>query len=59
MFGSLAKPRSGLSKWFKLGIAIGVISIAGGMYRPAGTGGSGRVARAREYMTTEFAVCRN
>jgi hypothetical protein len=59
MFGSLAKPRSGLSKWFKLGIAIGVISMAGGLYRPAGTGGSGRVARAREYMTTEFAVCRN
>jgi hypothetical protein len=29
------------------------------MYGPAGTGGSGRVARAREYMTTEFAVCRN
>src|SRR5208282_5517911 len=34
MFGSLAKPRSGLSKWFKLGIAIGAISIAGGLYRP-------------------------
>ena len=59
MFGSLEKPRSGLSKWLKLGIAIGAISIAGGLYRPAGTGGSGRVARARENMTTEFAVCRN
>jgi len=58
-FGSVAKPRSGLSKWFKLGIAIGVISIAGGLYRPAGTGGPGRFARARQYMTTEFAVCRN
>ncbi|MGA2181785.1 MAG: hypothetical protein ABSH47_02040 [Bryobacteraceae bacterium] len=53
-FGSTAKPRTGLSRWFKLSILVGVLGIAGSsgwLFHPA--------EKARQDMTTEFAVCRN
>jgi hypothetical protein len=61
-FGSAAKPRSGLSRWFKLGILAGVLGIAGSsnwFYHPVERGSAGVMAEARQNMTTEFAVCRN
>ena len=53
-FGSATRPRTGLSRWFKLGILVGVLGIAsssGWLFHGA--------EKARQDMTTEFAVCRN
>ena len=52
-FGVVTKPRTGLSRWFKMGILAGVLGVAGGLFQPAEVRGAG-VA-----MTTEYAVCRN
>jgi hypothetical protein len=54
-----AKPRTGLSRWFKLSILVGVLGIAGGsewLFDPAGVRGAGVADRN---MTTELVVCRN
>lgn len=55
-FGVSAKPRSGLSRWFKMGILAGVLGVAGGLFQPPEVRAT---AETRQYMTTEFAVCRN
>ena len=54
-FGVTNRPRGGLARWFKLGIAIGVLGIASGTLEQK----NGCAAATHQNMTTEFAVCRN
>jgi hypothetical protein len=68
-FGAAAKPRSGLSRWFKLGMVVAVLGIAGSTAAVEGRGARASAVGAyasmttepmtTESMTTEFAVCRN